>query len=66
MNKGIISNNTSGATGVIWNKRLNKWQSRITVDKKDIYLGSYNNFEDAVKARKEAEEKYFGEFSYIK
>ena len=27
-------------------------------------LGYYGNFEDAVKARKEAEEKYFGEYSY--
>ena len=30
---------------------------------KTYYLGIFANFEDAVKARKEAEMKYFGEFS---
>lgn len=28
------------------------------------FLGSYDSFEDAVTARKTAEDKYFGEFSY--
>ena len=31
---------------------------------KPLSLGSFKNFEDAVKARKEAEDKYYGEFSY--
>lgn len=64
MNKGLQNNNTSGATGVYWHKQSNKWIAYIQVNKKHIHLGSFDNFEDAVKARKEAEEKYFGEFSY--
>ena len=28
------------------------------------HLGTFNRFEDAVKARKRAEQKYFGEYSY--
>ena len=32
--------------------------------KKTYYLGSYQNKEDAIKAREEAERKYFGEYSY--
>ena len=64
MNSNTRSNNTSGCTGVYWNKRKNRWASNIGVHNKDIFLGYYKNFEDAVKARKEAEEKYFGEFSY--
>ena len=64
MNKGLQNNNTSGVTGVYWHKQSNKWIAYITVDGEYIYLGSYNNFEDAVKVRKEAEEKYFGEYSY--
>lgn len=64
MNHIINSNNTSGVAGVNWDKYLKKWRARIAVDYKRIDLGVYINFEDAVKARKEAEEKYFGEYSY--
>ena len=64
MNRKIFSNNKSGCTGVIWNKDTNKWIAYITVNKKRIHLGSFINFKDAKQARKEAEEKYFGEWSY--
>lgn len=29
-----------------------------------VVIGNYHNLEDAIKARKQAEEKYFGEWSY--
>ena len=64
MNKGLQKNNNSGVTGVSWHKRDNIWEARITLNKKQIYLGRFENFEDAIKARKEAEEKYFGEYAY--
>lgn len=64
MNRDLQSNNTSGNTGVYWHKKIGKWIAYITVNREYIYLGSFNNFEDAVKARKEAEDKYFGEWSY--
>lgn len=63
-NQKIRKNNTSGCTGITWNKRLQKWQVSIGFNNKVIFLGIYNNFDDAVKVRKEAEEKYFGEWSY--
>lgn len=62
MNGTLRSTNTSGVTGV--SKKRNKWHARICVDYKEINLGFFDNFEDAVAVRKEAEEKYFGEFSY--
>ena len=58
------SNNTSGVTGVSWDNTHKKWVAYITYKNKRITLGYHNNFENAVKSRKEAEEKYFGEFSY--
>lgn len=64
MNSALSENNTSGVTGVKWHSRDNVWESCITVNYKRIYLGRFIKFEDAVKARKEAEEKYFGKFSY--
>lgn len=62
-NCGISKNNTSGVTGVIWLKSRNRWQARIMVNRKTIYLGLYKNIDDAAAARRSAEEKYFGEFA---
>ena len=62
-NRSKLKSNTSGTTGVTWHKRDKKWQSSIVVNYKTIYLGSFLNKEDAIKARLEAEEKYYGEFS---
>ena len=62
MNRCISSHNTSGITGV--NKCNGKWTARIGVNTKRIFLGNYDNFFEAVKARKEAEEKYYKEYSY--
>jgi hypothetical protein len=53
------SNNTSGKTGVHWNSLSKKWWARIKVDNKRINLGLYDNIEDAILARQEAEKIYF-------
>ena len=63
-NRRKPKNNTSGTTGVYWNRRLQKWCAYIYPNKKTIYLGSFNIKDDAINARKEAENKYYGEFSY--
>jgi hypothetical protein len=61
MNQRVLpSNNTSGYIGVTWNKKLNKWDAQIKFNKKHIHLGDYINIEDAARARKEGELKYFG------
>lgn len=57
-------NNTSGKKGVYWNNSRQKWQASITYNKKTYYLGRYEKFEDAVKAREEAEEKIHQEFHF--
>ena len=64
MNRKLAKNNTSGITGVTWSKRDKRWIARIKIKNKSICCGYYKNIEDAIKARKEAEEKYFGEHSY--
>jgi hypothetical protein len=66
MNQRIIpSNNTSGYIGVTWNKRANKWSAQIKINGKHISLGDYINIEDAIKARKDGELKYFGKNKFI-
>lgn len=64
LNHRTFSTNTSGCTGVVWVKNRNRWYARIEYKKKVFGLGFHRNFEDAVKARKEAEKKYYGEFSH--
>lgn len=64
MNQGLSKNNTSGVTGVSFHKKTKKWQAYIKVNFRYIYLGLFADFDNAVKARKDAEEKYFGEYSY--
>lgn len=64
MNKELQSNNNSSVAGVYWHKIDSIWESYIDKDNQRIYLGRYKDFDKAVKARKEAEEKYFGELSY--
>lgn len=48
-------NNTSGYTGVYFNKRDNKWYAQIIIDSKHISLGTFQRKEDAIQARKAAE-----------
>jgi len=62
MNQKIRINNATGVAGVILNN--NKWRARIRINNKDIHLGYFINKEDAIHARKEAEEKYFGEYAF--
>lgn len=62
-NGTIGSNNTSGVIGVYWHSRDNIWNARIGVDGNSIYLGEFINKDDAIRARLNAEVKYFGEFA---
>lgn len=57
-NRGLSKVNTSGKTGVSYNKEKNMWTAYITVNYKTKYLGDYTDFYDAVNVRKEAEKKY--------
>lgn len=52
-------NNSSGVTGVYWDKKLCKYRASIFVKGKKINLGCYYKLEDARKSRELAEEKYF-------
>lgn len=63
-NKRLQKNNQSGVTGVYFDNTSKKWKAQIRVDGKCISLGYYTEFKNAVQARKSAEDKYFGEFSY--
>jgi hypothetical protein len=63
MNHSRFKNNTSGYSGVTYRKEKNQWIARITVNYKRIFLGYFETKEEAIKARKQAERKYYGEYS---
>lgn len=54
----LHKNNKSGHKGVTWLKSRNKWRAYIGYQSKQIALGYFDNKEDAITARKKAEEKY--------
>lgn len=58
MNMKMFSNNTSGVTGVVWNKSYGKWWARVTHNKNRISLGYFNNIDDAEAAVLEARSEY--------
>ena len=63
MNTGTRISNTSGYKGVVWYKSRSKWMAQITFNNKRYFLGYFDDINDAINARKEAELKYFGEYS---
>lgn len=50
--------NSSGVKGVCWVKSRKRWNAYITIAGKTKNLGYFIDKEDAIKARKDAEEKY--------
>jgi len=62
MNKGMSKRNTSGITGVYWHVTRKKWMAKIRVNDKLLSLGQYSKKDEAISARKQAEETYFGKF----
>lgn len=64
INSELDSANKTGKTGVFYDTALKhpKWSATVKLEDKRIYLGYFDTFEDAVKAREDAENKYYGEF----
>lgn len=53
------STNTSGVTGVYWDKGTQKWRVLISKGKSGLtHLGLFSDFDEAVSVRKDAEKKY--------
>ncbi len=54
-NAKIYKTNSSGVTGVLFNKNNGKWTAAIQINKVRKHLGYFNDFNDAVAARKDSE-----------
>jgi len=60
INQRLRKDNKSGYKGVTWEKRRKQWYVYIKPgsNMKRIYVGAFDNLEDAIEARKQAEIKY--------
>lgn len=58
--QGLRKDNTSGCTGV--SPYRGKWRAVITFKRKTYFLGNFDDKEDAIRIRKEAEKNLFGSF----
>ena len=63
MNKGTTKSSKTGVNGVSYIKERRKWLSRIMKNGVLYELGAFADIKDAIKARKEAEIKLYGEFA---
>ena len=60
-NSKMHSRNTSGVRGVCWHKRHEKWWAYINWKGVRTDLGMHDTLSAATKARRKAEQKYFGQ-----
>lgn len=58
LKRNTYKNNTSGVKGVFWDASVQKWSARISLNGKRIFLGRFDDLEDAKAARKAAESEY--------
>lgn len=65
MNKSKRKNGSSIFRGVGWCKAANKWQARISLNKKEHYIGIFKNEKDAAKAYNERAIELFGEYANL-
>lgn len=61
-NSFVSVRNTSGFRGVSFSSDDGLWRARININGERVDLGSYSDFHNAVKARLNAEVKYYGEY----
>lgn len=62
LNSRVRNDSQSGIKGAYYDKRKGSYYSRIKVDGKLIYLGTFNTAEEAAQAYVDASAKYHGEY----
>lgn len=58
----VNKNNASGVTGVHFDKERGMWVAQITFQRQCHNLGRFKTMEEAINARKAAEEEFFGKY----
>lgn len=64
-NRGLQKNNTSGLIGVSFNKEIRKWSAYIIKDKHQIFLGIFDDKEEAGHVVDKKAIELFGDFAIL-
>lgn len=64
MNRSLGVNNTSGITGIHWDKIRSKWVVQVRHNKTLVYKKRFDSYKDAVAARKAAIQLAYGEYAF--
>jgi hypothetical protein len=65
VNRRIRKDNKSGHKGVRWRESRHSWQVRITINSKEINLGSYKNYDEACAVFDKVYKETWGEFARL-
>jgi hypothetical protein len=63
LNMKLRSDNTTGHKGLRWRDDVKSWRVNVKIQGKEIQVGYFKKKRDAIRARKEAEVIYYGEFA---
>lgn len=63
LNMKLRIDNTTGYKGLRWRDDVKSWRVNVKIKGKEIQIGYFKNKKDAVRARKDAEAKYYGAFA---
>lgn len=58
LNKGITSSNTSGVSGVSWDKNRNRWNVKIYANGKRLFCRYFKTLEEATRIRLQLQDTY--------
>lgn len=61
-NRKMNKTNTTGYTGVWFNRRINRWRASIGMNGKHVCLGHFKTIEEAGEAYEKAAKEHRGEF----
>jgi len=65
MNRSKAAGKTSVYKGVHWDKWTSRWKVEIGFKKKRIFIGRFDNEEEAALAYNKLADKYFGEYAVL-
>lgn len=65
-NRKVCLGNKSGVTGVFYDRERQKWSANIVFNSKRVFLGRYDNKDDAIQARLLKEKELYREFAPLR